>query len=308
MQLVQSSFKNPMQPWPSLLNFGKRIHLTSKNLDLFYFEAGPENPQHMIMVHGLGDEADTWRHVFLPLAKQYHVFAVDLPGFGRSDKPICDYTPQFLMEVIYEFKKTLHIDNPILMGSSLGGILAHVLAMDHPECVNGLVLVGGGLPQSKSMDDWGLRLMQLPIIGEWLYTRLRKDPTAAFNSLRNVYHDLESLPESDRKFLYTRVNQRVWDDHQRRAYFSTLRNLTPWINRIQEKLPKQLKHLVVPTLVVRGEKDSLFSTDNANQVIEIQPTASKVIIDNTGHLPHQENPRAYLERVSNWLDKKPLTR
>ena len=310
MQPEQSPFKNPMQPWPALANFGKRIHLPKNNLDLFYFEAGIDQQQQILMLHGLGDEADTWRHVFLPLAEHYHVFAVDLPGFGRSDKPISAYTPLFLMEVINEFINTLGIINTIMMGSSLGGLLAHGLGMDHPERVNGLVLVGGGLPQSKSMGDWSLRLMQLPILGEWLYTRLRKDPTAAYNSLRNVYHDLDSLPESDREFLYTRVNQRVWDDNQRHAYFSTLRNLTPWIERIREKLPTQLKYFATPTLVVLGKHDSLFSTDNADRIIKFQPKAFKVVIDNAGHLPHQEDPRSFLDSVIRWLNenyKHPLS-
>jgi pimeloyl-ACP methyl ester carboxylesterase len=56
------------------------------------------NPaHHILMLHGLGDEADTWRHIFHPFSNYFHTLALDLPGFGRSDKPDVVYSPQFLM-------------------------------------------------------------------------------------------------------------------------------------------------------------------------------------------------------------------
>jgi pimeloyl-ACP methyl ester carboxylesterase len=297
-----AKFKQPMQPWPSLAEYGRQINLF--DLNLFYFEAGERNRSTLLMIHGLGDEADTWRHVFLPLAENYHTLALDLPGFGRSGKPEVDYTPQFMMETIIEFLDQLEITGSILMGSSLGGILAHGLALNNPTRVNGLILVGGALLQSKPMGDMSMWLMRLPLLGEWLYTRLRKDPDAAFNSLSNVYHALEGLPESDRKFLYTRVNQRVWSDGQRRGYFSTLRNLTPWVKQIQADLSERLMGLEMPTLILRGEFDGLFSETNAKGIAATQPYAEKATIEEAGHLPHQENPRDFLNAVKPWLEER----
>jgi len=295
-----AKFKQTMQPWPSLAKYGQQINLS--DLNLFYFEAGEKNRPTLLMIHGLGDEADTWRHVFLPLAENYHTLALDLPGFGRSGKPEVDYTPQFMMETIIRFLDQLEITRSILMGSSLGGILAHGLALNNPTRVNGLILVGGALLQSKPMGDMSMWLMRIPFLGEWLYTRLRKDPEAAFDSLGSVYHDLEGLPEPDREFLYTRVNQRVWSDGQRRGYFSTLRNLTPWVKQIQADLPERLMGLEMPTLVLRGEFDGLFSETNAKGIAATQPDAEMAIIKEAGHLPHQENPRRFLSVVKPWLE------
>jgi len=253
------------------------------------------------MLHGLGDEADTWRHIFITLSEGYHTLAIDLPGFGRSDQPDVDYTPEFLMDAVIQFLDQLKITSAIIMGSSLGGILGHGLAISHPERVKGLILVGGALLQPETMQDWGIRLMQVPLLGEWLYTRLRKDPDAAFASLDNVYHQLEELPDADRKFLFTRVNQRVWSDGQRRAYFSTLRNVSPWIKKMQPKLPGQLKRLDIPTLVIRGECDLLFSDGTAEEILKIQPKTNKAVIPNVGHLPHQEDPDGFLQVTQTWL-------
>ncbi len=294
-------FQQDMQPWIELQPFGRRIKLRDKNLELFYFEAGDEEKTNLVMIHGLGDEADTWRHVFLPLAEDYHVLALDLPGFGRSDEPNQKYTPKFLMGSIMQMIHQLQINNAVLIGSSLGAILSHALALKYPDCFSGLILVGGGLLQLEPRCDWSTRLMQMPLIGEWLYTRLRKSPDAAFDSLRNVYHNLDLLPEEDQAFLSLRVNQRVWSDGQRRAYFSTLRHLTPWVKTLQSSLPDQLSQFLAPTLIIRGEYDNLFPKENAIGVSKVQPNASMTTIENVGHLPHQEAPSKFLQAVQLWL-------
>mgnify|MGYP001059990167 CR=1 FL=1 len=291
-----------MQPWDRLEPFCKSIKINDDSQEIFYFDAGKDNDPVIFMVHGLGDEADTWRHVILPLAENYHVIALDLPGFGRSDKPTRKYTPEFLTDSIMAVINKLGIKKVILMGSSLGGILSQKLAVDFPEKITGLILVDGALLQVKPLQDWSLRLMQIPLLGKWLYTRLRKDPDAAYDSLRNVYADLDSMPKADRDFLYTRVNKRVWDDQQRHAYISVLQNLAGWVSDKQDELADQLMALTTPTLVIRGENDPLYPKENAIKLIEIQPEASMETVEGVGHLPHQEAPESFLSLVTQWLE------
>lgn len=297
----KNQYQQPMEPFPSLVPFCNKVKLSGSGLEIFYFESGARDNPTILLIHGLGDEADTWRHIIQPLAEKNHVIALDLPGFGRSDKPNSKYTPQFFLEALIELIDQLSIKKAILMGSSLGGILAHSLALTHSEYTQSLILVDGGLLQTEPMGDVSLRLMGLPLLGEWFYTRLRKDPDAAFDSLGNVYADLHGLPDADREFLYTRVNKRVWDNGQRRAYFSTLRSLTPWVSRQQSTLIDQLSQVEVPTLVIRGAHDPLFSEANALGIIEAQPYAELATIDGSGHLPHQEHPETFLKVVVPWL-------
>ena len=295
-------YQEPMQPWPGLQAFSKKAAVFNGELDLFYFESGRGNPHSLILVHGLGDEADTWRHIFVPLAQKYHILAVDLPGFGRSELPDDKITPVFLLDLFNELLEETGIDQAILVGNSLGGILSHAFTLKKPDRVEGLVLVDGALLQNEPMGDFSLLLMEIPLLGEWLYKRLRKDPQAAYDSLRNVYCALDALPEDDRDFLFTRVNQRVWSETQRKAYFSTLRNLTPWIKDWQSRLPGQLEHLHTPTLIIRGEHDTLFSEKNARGIEKIQPNASLFQISEAGHLPHQEKPGSFLSVLETWLE------
>jgi len=298
---VSKSYQEEMRPWPGLEKFSRTIKLSEKNLDVFCYDSRDTKKPGLVMLHGLGDEADTWRHVFLPLSESFRVIAMDLPGFGRSDKPDIAFTPRLFMETITLCLEVLDIHHAIMMGNSLGGILSHALAIKYPEMIQGLILVDGALLQLSAVRDAALILMRLPIIGEWFYTRLRKNPGSAYNSLRSVYHDLDSLPQSDRDFLYYRVNQRVWSNGQRRAYFSTLRNLSPWVRDYQADLPTRLASLQTPTLVIRGESDNLFPEENGKGVSEVQPNASLFTVEEAKHLPHQEQPERFLSIIGPWL-------
>jgi len=302
MMSEKNTFTEPMDPWDQLQPFTKRIKIFKGSQNIFYFEAGKENDPVIFMIHGLGDEADTWRHVIPSLAEDYHIIAIDLPGFGRSDKPHRKYSPKFLLESIVAVMDKLELTSPILIGSSLGGILSQKLALDYPDRIAGLILVGGSFLQIEPMQDWSLRLMQVPLLGKWLYTRLRKDPDAAFDSLRNVYADLDNMPKSDRDFLFTRVNKRVWDDGQRHAYLSVLRNLADWVSENQDGLADKIAGLTTPTLVIRGENDPLYPKENAIKLVELQPEVSMATIKGVGHLPHQEDPDAFLAVVNRWLE------
>lgn len=299
---ASSLYQKEMKPWPGLEDFGRTINLSEKNLNVFCFDSGDTKKPGLVMLHGLGDEADTWRHVFLPLSESFRVIAIDLPGFGRSDRPDIAYTPRLFMDTISKALEVIDVRHAVLMGNSLGGILSHALAIKYPDMIKSLILVDGALLQLSAVRDTALSLMRLPVLGEWFYTRLRKNPDSAYDSLRSVYHDLDSLPQSDQDFLYYRVNQRVWSNGQRRAYFSTLRNLTPWVRDSQVDLPVRLAALQTPTLVIRGESDHLFPEENGKGVSEVQPNASIFTIEDAKHLPHQEQPERFLSIVGPWLD------
>ena len=302
--MKENKYQNPMNPWSGLEKYSKEFTLKNKDLTIFYFEAGQENSTSMILIHGLGDEADTWRYLIEPLATIFHVYAVDLPGFGRSDKPDLDYSPQFFLSTINEFLEAVSINKVIMVGSSLGAILSQGFALQYPEKVSGLILLGGALIQNDGKLDLSFKLMQIPLLGEWLYTRLRKDPQAAFDSLRNVYHDLDNLPKADREFLFQRVNERVWSDGQKQAYFSTLRNLTDWVKQSQKGLAERLERINMPTLVIHGEFDQLFSAEKAEIVAEVQSNAVLVQIQGAGHLPQQEVPSEVVNELLTWAGQR----
>jgi pimeloyl-ACP methyl ester carboxylesterase len=149
--------------------------------------------------------------------------------------------------------------------------------------------------------DLATLLFLIPGLGEWLYTRLRRDPQAAYQTLAPYYSHLDELPEADREFLFQRVNERVWSDGQRRAFFSTFRNLARWLPGQQRDLPSRLSALGVPTLVVWGEADRINLIENGRALAELQPTARLVVVPGAGHDVHQEDAVAVLEAIRTWM-------
>ncbi len=297
---MTNPYQKPMQPWPALEPYARLIHLPKSGVTLHLYDAGPGDASPMFLVHGLGDEADTWRHLIPLLYAHYRVIAPDLPGFGRSEGPDRPHTVPFLQDVLLELMDTLGIQRAVLLGDSLGAVLVHSIALSCPERVDRLILLGGSLVVRSQKVDLATMLFLIPGLGEWRYNRLRKDPQAAYRTLEPYYSDLDHLPELDREFLFQRVNQRVWSDGQRTAFLSAFRHLARWIRRQQRDLPSRLANLDVPTLVVWGESDQMNTVENGRALVELQPTARLVVVPGAGHNVHQENPGAVVEALHGW--------
>ncbi|MCL4505388.1 MAG: alpha/beta hydrolase [Chloroflexi bacterium] len=298
---MKSEFMHPMQPWPSLARFGRILTLPRSGLNLFVFDtgaAGASNLPVLLMVHGLGDEADTWRHLIEPLARQYRVIALDLPGFGRSDKPRRSYTPSFYVDTILALISALGASTVSIVGHSLGGMIAHALALSNPNLVSRLTLIDGCLSPQPQRVSPGMLLMLLPYFGERFYNNLRKDPQAAYATLRGYYADLDGMPEQDQRFLYQRVNERVWSDGQRDAYLSVLRHMPIWMAGNGRKLTAQINQCAAPTHVIWGVKDMILPLAHAQALVAQQPCTHLSLIPDAGHLPHQERPQAVLDAVT----------
>jgi pimeloyl-ACP methyl ester carboxylesterase len=286
-----------MQPYPGLETYGRSFDLPRSQVRLFAFVAGEPKPLTIVLLHGLGDEADSWRHLIVPLSAYGQVVAPDLPGFGRSEKPHRKYTIRFLAGAINELLELLDVSDVVMIGSSLGATIAHTIALERPAWLKGLVLIDGGLVNQAGRLNPVLLFYLLPGVGEWLYTRLRGNPQAAYKTLRPYYRDLDSLPAEEQRFLFLRVNQRVWDDAQRHAYLSTLRNLAAFITRQQKGLPERLSHLNVPTLILWGEDDRILPASNGKAAAAAQPTARFTSLSQACHLPQQECPLAVLQAI-----------
>ena len=294
-------YSRPMSPWPELERYARTVRLVKNGLTLYTYDAGAGTATPMLLIHGLGDEADTWRHIITPLSADRRVVALDLPGFGRSDKPERPYTIPFFQHVVIELLDTLAVQRAILMGHSLGAVIAHSTALDHPERVERLILVDGALVARSQKIDLATLLFLLPGLGEWLYTRLRRDPQAAYQTLAPYYGRLDELPQVDRDFLFQRVNERVWSDGQRRAFFSTFRNLARWLPGQQRDLASRLSALGVPTLVMWGEADRINPVENGRALIEYQRSAQLVVVPDAGHNVHQESAEAVLKAIREWM-------
>jgi pimeloyl-ACP methyl ester carboxylesterase len=260
------------------------------NLHLHCYDAGSGDETPLLLIHGLGDEADTWRHVLLPLAARRRVIAVDLPGFGRSERPRRAYTLAFFAQTIAGLLAALGIQRAVLVGSSMGAATAQRLALARPDLVERLVLVDGCVPATRSFPTGPIWMFLTPGLGEATYTSLRRSADGGYSTLEPYYYSLASLSADDRAFLATRVRARVESDGQRRAFLSALR----WLAIERALRADQLRNLVVrqatPTLLVWGEHDAIVPVAAAHAMAALLPSAQVELISACGHLPQQERP------------------
>src|SRR5215204_814371 len=139
----------------------------NNNIKIRYLESNEDHisDRHILFIHGLGSSADRWLDIPDALSKYYHTIAVDLIGFGGSDKPAdINYTIEKFAEFILEFinKKGLNSDDNkkiILVGHSLGGYIAVEFAIRNIELIEKLVLI----------DSSGFLKEQPPLQEQYLY-------------------------------------------------------------------------------------------------------------------------------------------
>ncbi len=281
---------------PVLDSYARTVILPGSSVPLFYYEAGAHDAPGMLLVHGLGDEADTWRRIIPSLARRHRVVAPDLPGFGRSALPPHRLTPKYLTSVLRKLMAFLGMRQVTLVGSSLGAALAQVVALADPNLVSRLILVDGGL-LARAQLDAGLLFGLVPGVGESRYRRLARDLDAAYASLRPYYASLETLPKEEREFLRERVGERVASLDQMRAYFSFFRGFVRWLLFKGRFLTSRARALDVPTLYVWGAQDHIVPVETAKATSLKHPGAELAIIPEAGHLPHQETPQEFLRVI-----------
>lgn len=259
---------------------------------LFAGEAGPP----VVLIHGLGASAEIWQFNIEALASRHRVFAPDLPGFGRTEKPEwMDYGPAAYSRFIREFLSAAGIGRAALVGHSLGGGVALRSALDDPGCAERLVLVSSaGLGRDVSLP---LRVASLPgfdrvffkpslrVFTRFLH-RLVYDPAAITPEFARLYYELFFRPDSVRTF--TGILRAV----------ATLRGARPGV---LEAIREGLAALTAPTLVVWGRQDRILPVSQGVDAADRIPGARLHIFERCGHMPNIEHPGEFNRVVMEFL-------
>lgn len=281
-----------MKPWPALAQYGKRLAL--RGGELFYYDTGTEPAgETLALVHGLGDEADTWRHIF-PLLAQNNVrlVAPDLPGFGRSlwkGRISASGHAEALIQLLIASGAASPGRPALMAGSSMGAGIAELAAFKRPDLIKGLALIDGCYPFSGKVGR-GLLLMGLPFAGRRRYRAFRRNHEGAWQSLYPYYHSLDDLEEADRIFLRQRVIERVHSDNQERGYFASLRSMNRQFLFGMAAWSRKIQAFAGKILLLWGECDRIFPVERAAPFRLLRPDAVCKTIAEAGHLPQQEKP------------------
>ncbi|GMA17079.1 alpha/beta fold hydrolase (plasmid) [Deinococcus metallilatus] len=254
----------------------------------------------VLLLHGIGRSLEDWSETLGPLARGQRVYALDLIGFGYTDKPDVPYTLAGLARFAAHFLDAVGETRPVtLIGNSLGGAVAQQFAVQFPERTRALVLVNsaGFGPEVAPV----LRALAVPHLGELL---LRPTRWNARQTVRSLFHAPALVTEE-------RVAQALDLARQpgaARAFLRVLRDLGDWRGAKapwRAALHGPLAARRVPTLIVWGDRDRILPAAHLAAARERQPHARTHLFPRTGHMPQLERPGAFNRLVLDFLQEVP---
>jgi 4,5:9,10-diseco-3-hydroxy-5,9,17-trioxoandrosta-1(10),2-diene-4-oate hydrolase len=269
------------------------------NIRMRYWALG-DGKSSVILLHGLGGYIENWVDNVAALAHNRRVYALDLVGFGRSDKPQVRYSIPYLTEFVQEFMVVRDVDRATVIGESMGGAIALQFALQYPHQVEKMVLAASaGLGKEISIY---LRLMSLPILGE-LSSRPRRKGAALL--LEQLFHDQDLITDQMIEEGYEMSSL----PGAQRCLLSALRSMCNiWGSKSEAYHPifDRLEEIEVPTLVIWGAQDRILPVAHAHQAAKRLANARLHIFDPCGHVPNIERAEEFNALVTNFLSNGEL--
>ncbi len=252
-------------------------------MSLYFREAGSGEP--VIILHGLFGSSDNWLTIARQLATDYRLILPDQRNHGRSFKSeTFDY--QSMSHDLLRFIQENNIDNPVIIGHSMGGKVAMNFAVNHPSMLSKLVVVDIGpkaYPVHHQQILAGLNHLDLTSI------RSRKEA----DDLLSHYVEETGV----RQFLLKNL------DRSEDGAFTWKINL-PVITREIENVGEALsveRSFSKPALFVKGERSEYIVDDDSQRISQIFPDSRIVSVSRAGHWVHAENPSEFLSVIKAFL-------
>jgi pimeloyl-ACP methyl ester carboxylesterase len=258
----------------------------------------------LLLLHGCPFSSFIWRRVMPPLAGDFRCLAPDLLGLGDTETtPGADWSLPAQAAMILGFLDRLGVDRAHVVGHDHGGALAQLLAAEHPDRLDRLVLAN-----AEAYDNWPsrderpfVRITQVPLIGDavmWAWARrplFRLTLTAA-----RAVHDRRALTD---ELLDGYIAANLADHHRRAKTRRFLAGqLDPDHNRITLQLLDGLRRFGHPTLLIWASDDPHFGPEWGERLLRDIPGATRLeLLPDTGHLLMEERPETVAALIRDFL-------
>lgn len=273
------------------------LFIEVNGIDIHYKDAG-QGKKNFILLHGFGASLFTWHRVFDQFKTYGRVIAFDRPAFGLTERPLVwegdnPYSPDFQVRLVIGLMDRLNIEQAILVGNSAGGKIALETAIAHPDRIQALILVdaavyaGGGAPQ------WIVPLLntpQLERIGPLIARQIQK---RGDQFIRSAWHDPSLITTKILEGYKKPLRAENWD--------KALWELT--LASTESDLENQLDRVRMPALVISGDDDRIVPTQQSIRLAEEIKGASLSVLENCGHVPHEECPLDFFKAIENFLQE-----
>ncbi|CAB9514307.1 diseco-3-hydroxy-5,9,17-trioxoandrosta-1(10),2 [Seminavis robusta] len=273
-----------------------------------YLEMGDPSKPALLLIHGFGASVYHFRYNIPALARNHHVFAVDMLGFGLSDKPIVDYNAELWRDQSSDFIDQVIQKPTTVAGNSLGGFTALYTSTVSP-LVNGCVLLNGaGKFRNPELDDQEEEqepetnalvaklqeaFQRFIIQCSFLYT---KQPARISQVLQQVYPVNAAVVDDE---LVQSIFEPALNPNAPEVFYRVITRTTGakvYVDDLLEQLSPENK----PLLLCWGEQDPWIRPTAANRIQELYPSAQRVSI-NAGHCPHDEDAPAVNAAIAQFV-------
>lgn len=268
---------------------------------LHYIAAGDPDAPPLVLLHGgIIDAAHvSWGAVLEPLARDYRVIALDLLGYGRSDKPDVTYSLDTHVDVVESFVETVGVGSPAVVGISMGGGAALGLALRSPAAVDRLVLLDSyGLGRELANGRLTALLSKQGLTNRAAIALMRRSRSFTEASLGNIVSDTDALSAD--------AIDAVWAEVKRpgagKAYRS-FRAAEVTADGYRTDFTDRLAGLDVPTLLLHGERDEVFPPRWSERAAAQLPDAEFRLLADCAHWAPRERPDAVVESIREFVPR-----
>jgi pimeloyl-ACP methyl ester carboxylesterase len=257
------------------------------------------NGSPVLLLHGGGfDSADfSFKYTIEALASNHRVFAPDLPGYGRSDKPRTNYSLNYYVDFLAHFLETIGLERTSVVGISLGGAVALGFALRSPRKIRQLVLVDCyGLGSKRPLGGLGFLLLHTPGINNLIWALLCRSRRMIRWSLYTVFHNRRVVT----KYMVEEAYSICRRSKAGRAFRSFQKSEVLW-GGLRTDFSERLYELSVPTLIVHGEYDSAVPVAWARRAHQRIAGSSLYVLPCCGHASPRECPEEFNRVVGQFL-------
>jgi pimeloyl-ACP methyl ester carboxylesterase len=294
LDMVNSSeFASLVQSAADLgISHGREVRYVSRQtvvrgLRFHFLEWGDPSAPAVLLLHGGNQSSHSWDLVSLHLSDRYHVFALDQRGHGDSEwSRELDYSMEAKAADALAFIEQAQLTAPVIVGHSMGGLVAMRMALSSDEVARGFVLVDIG----PELSPKGVDVVHNFVVGNVEFDDLEDflDNVAKYDRFRSREHIARTVKYNmmsrvDGKFVSKVDHRRVPDPHDRPVELDRLASLT------------------CPILVVRGAESEILEAAAAERFVAALPNGRLMTVPGAGHNVHGANTPGFLDAIGPFL-------
>lgn len=280
---------------------GKSKFVEVLNHEVHYVEAGdPSSDRLIVLAHGFGASAFSYRDVLEPLGEYGHVIAYDRAAFGFTERPtswegVNPYSAEGQLQVIDELIEKFGSGKEVfLVGHSAGGALAAGYALEHQDKLKGLVLYAPAVYGSGGTPEWLNWVYDIPQLNHLGPLAVSSIATSGLQLLDRSYNDPSQITEQTLAGYTAPLKIKGWE----RAFWEF--NKAPRSLGIADRV----KEISIETLVITGDNDLVVPTENSVRLAAELPNAALAVISQTGHLPNEEKPEDFAGVIIRYIQSQ----